>query len=438
MIDLRPYEEIARLSCVPTPEGQLVNAVGLVLEAKGCRASIGDLCLIGSAHSGITVQAEVVGLRGEIALLMPLGDALGLATGAPVRRIGRAAYAQVGEALLGRVVDGLGRPLDGKPAPELDAERSLYGVQANPLNRKPVEEPTWVGVRALDGLLTLGKGQRIGIFAGGGVGKSTLLGAMVRNCHADVVVIALIGERGREVEEFVNRTLGKAGLERSVVIAATSADPPVVRVRGALYAMTVAEHFRALGLEVLLVMDSVTRFSMAMREVGLSVGEPPTTKGYTASVFAALPRLLERAGTSAGRGAITGVFTVLVEGDDLSDPIADAARAILDGHVVLSRRMAERGHYPAIDVSASISRVMSQIVDKPHQQLAMKARELITSFREAEDLLAVGAYKRGTIARLDEALDRMPKLDAFLRQSMDEPTKPEVTLKALQQIWESR
>jgi flagellum-specific ATP synthase len=438
VIDLSAYKEIARGAAQPSPEGQLVNAVGLVLEAKGCRASIGDLCLIGNPHSGVAVHAEVVGLRGEVALLMPLGDALGLSAGAPVRRIGRAAYAPVGEALLGRVVDGLGRPLDGKPAPELEAERSLYGVQHNPLNRQPVETPSWVGVRALDGLLTLGKGQRIGIFAGGGVGKSTLLGAMVRNCKADVAVVALIGERGREVEEFVNRTLGKAGLERAVVIAATSADPPVVRVRGALYAMTVAEHFRALGCEVLLVMDSVTRFSMAMREVGLSVGEPPTTKGYTASVFAALPRLLERAGTTAGRGAITGVFTVLVEGDDLSDPIADAARAILDGHVVLSRRMAERGHYPAIDVAASVSRVMSHIVDKQHQTLAMRARELITSFREAEDLLAVGAYKRGTVPRLDEALDRMPKLDAFLRQSMDEPTKPEVCLKQLQSIWEGR
>jgi flagellum-specific ATP synthase len=438
VIDLTSYNEIARVSAAPTPEGSLVNAVGLVLEAKGCRASIGDLCLIGNPHAGATVQAEVVGLRGEIALLMPLGDAFGLSTGAPVRRIGRAAFAPVGEALLGRVVDGLGRPLDGKPMPELDAERSLYGSQHNPLNRQPVETPTWVGVRALDGLLTLGRGQRIGIFAGGGVGKSTLLGAMVRNCRADIAVVGLIGERGREVEEFVNRTLGKEGLERAVVIAATSADPPVVRVRGALYAMTVAEHFRAMGCEVLLVMDSVTRFAMAMREVGLSVGEPPTTKGYTASVFAALPRLLERAGTSAGRGAITGVFTVLVEGDDLSDPIADAARAILDGHVVLSRKMAERGHYPAIDVSASVSRVMSQIVPKSHQTLAMKARELITSYREAEDLLAVGAYKRGALSRLDEALDRMPKLDAFLRQSMDEPTKPEVTLKQLQAIWEGR
>lgn len=438
MIDLGVYKEIARVSSQPSPEGQLLNAVGLVLEAKGCRASIGDLCLIGNPHSGVSVHAEVVGLRGEVALLMPLGDALGLSAGAPVRRIGRAAFAPVGEALLGRVVDGLGRPLDGKPAPELDAERSLYGVQHNPLNRQPVDTPSWVGVRALDGLLTLGKGQRIGIFAGGGVGKSTLLGAMVRNCKADVAVVALIGERGREVEEFVNRTLGKQGLERAIVIAATSADPPVVRVRGALYAMTVAEHFRALGCEVLLVMDSVTRFAMAMREVGLSVGEPPTTKGYTASVFAALPRLLERAGTTAGRGSITGVFTVLVEGDDLSDPIADAARAILDGHVVLSRRLAERGHFPAIDVSASVSRVMSHIVDKGHQGLAMRARELITSFREAEDLLAVGAYKRGTVPRLDEALERMPKLDAFLRQSMDEPTKPEVCLKQLQSIWEGR
>jgi flagellum-specific ATP synthase len=437
MIDLLRYAEIARAAAVPVPEGQLVNAVGLVLEAKGCRASIGDLCQIGSPHgTGPSVHAEVVGLRGDVLLLMPLGDAMGLSSGAPVRRIGRAAFAPVGEGLLGRVVDGLGRPLDGRPMPELEAERPLHGMSHNPLNRKPVVEPTWVGVRAMDGMLTLGKGQRIGIFAGGGVGKSTLLGAMVRNCKADVAVVALIGERGREVEEFVHRTLGEEGLARAIVIAATSADPPVVRVRGALYAMTVAEHFRSLGCEVLLVMDSVTRFAMAMREVGLSVGEPPTTKGYTASVFAALPRLLERAGTSHGEGAITGVFTVLVEGDDLSDPIADAARAILDGHVVLSRRMAERGHFPAIDVSASVSRVMPHLVDKAHFGLAMKARELITSFREAEDLLAVGAYKRGTLPRLDEALARMPRLDAFLKQNLDEPTSPQEMRKRLTAIWE--
>jgi flagellum-specific ATP synthase len=438
MIDLARYVAVARAAAEPIAEGHLVNAVGLVLEAKGCRASIGDLCEVGAPHAGPSVQAEVVGLRGDVALLMPLGDAFGLSAGARVRRIGRAAYAPVGEGLLGRVVDGLGRPLDGRPLPELDVERPLHGAtHTNPLLRQPVETPSWVGVRALDGLLTLGKGQRIGIFAGGGVGKSTLLGAMVKNCNVDVAVVALIGERGREVEEFVHRTLGEKGLERAVVVAATSADPPVVRVRGALYAMTIAEHFRALGADVLLVMDSVTRFAMAMREVGLSVGEPPTTKGYTASVFAALPRLLERAGTSAGTGSITGVFTVLVEGDDLADPISDAARAILDGHVVLSRKLAERGHFPAIDVSASVSRVMPHLVDPRHVQLAMRARELITSYREAEDLLAVGAYKRGALARLDEALERMPKLEAFLRQSMDENMAHELTLKRLAAVWES-
>ena len=436
MMDLKRYLPIARAAAAPVAEGQLVNAVGLVLEAKGSRASIGDLCQVGLPGAGPSVDAEVVGLRGDIALLMPLGDALGLSAGAPVRRVGRAAYASVGQALLGRVVDGLGKPLDGRPMPELEMERPLQGTSHNPLNRKPVVDPSWVGVRALDGMLTLGKGQRIGIFAGGGVGKSTLLGAMVRNGRADVAVVALIGERGREVEEFVNRTLGEQGIARSIVIAATSADPPVVRVRGALYAMTVAEYFRSLGLEVLLVMDSVTRFAMAMREVGLSVGEPPTTKGYTASVFAALPRLLERAGTSSGDGAITGVFTVLVEGDDLSDPIADSARAILDGHVVLSRKMAERGYFPAIDVSASVSRVMPHLVDKAHFALAMRARELISSFREAEDLLAVGAYKRGTIPRLDDALARMPRLEAFLRQNLDEPTDHEEMRRQLEAIWE--
>jgi flagellum-specific ATP synthase len=381
------------------------------------------------------VEAEVVGLRGDHTLLMPLGAIHGLEVGSPLRRLGRAAYVKVGHGLLGRVVNGLGKPIDGLPAPELEFERSLHGNIPNALQRKPIDAPFWFGIRAIDGLLTVGRGQRMGIFAGGGVGKSTLLGMMVRRASADVAVVALIGERGREVEDFVHRTLGAEGLARSVVVAATSAEPPLVRARGALYASTIAEHFRASGLNVLLVMDSVTRYAMALREIGLAIGEPPTTKGYTPSVFASLPRLLERAGTSTGSGTITGVYTVLVEGDDLSEPVSDAVRAILDGQVVLSRRLAERGHFPAIDLPRSISRVMSQIAPAKHRTLAQKARELLAAYGEAEDLVSIGAYKQGSLSRLDEALALMPRLEAYLRQEVEERTDPQKTLLNLERIW---
>lgn len=431
-IDLRRYIPLARSAASPAVEGRLSEVVGLVLEARGCRASIGDLFEL-RPQGGPSLEAEVVGLRADRTLLMPLGQTQGLEVGTPLRRVGRAAHARVGLGLLGRVVDGLGRPLDGKPAPMLDAERPLHGSPRNPLRRRPVTDPMSVGVRAIDGLLTLGKGQRIGIFAGGGVGKSSLLGMMVRRARADVAVVALIGERGREVEEFVHRTLGQEGLARSVVVAATSAEPPLVRVRGAQYATTIAEHLRARGLNVLLVMDSLTRYAMALREIGLAIGEPPTTKGYTPTVFASLPRLLERAGTCAGEGAITGVYTVLVEGDDLNDPIADAVRAILDGHVVLARSLAERGHFPAIDLPRSISRVFASVSPARRVELAHRARELLATHAEASDLLAIGAYKPGTLPRLDEALARMPRLEAFLRQRVD--AEPADVDGALEGIW---
>ena len=422
-VDLRSYHGVARQAARPVVEGRLSEAVGLVLEARGCRAAIGDLFQVRPSR-GPSVEAEVVGVRGERTLLMPFGETHGLDVGAPLRRIGRADFVKVGGALLGRVVDGLGRPLDGLPPPRVDEERPLYARPPSALHRRPVDRPFYVGVRAIDGLLTFGRGQRVGIFAGGGVGKSSLLAMMVRHAEADVAVIALIGERGREVEEFVHRILGEAGLRRAVVVVATSADPPLLRVRGALYATAVAEHFRARGHNVLLLMDSLTRFAMAMREVGLAVGEPPTTKGYTPTVFASLPRLLERAGTSAGRGAITGVYTVLVEGDDLADPIADAVRAILDGHIVLSRSLAERGHFPAIDVPASVSRVMSHVVEPLWLRRAARVREMLALAREAEDLLTVGAYQRGGRPELDEALDRLPELYRFLRQRVEERTEP--------------
>lgn len=433
MIDLTRYAPAIRAAAQPELEGWLSEALGLLLEARGLRTSIGDLCTISPPHAPV-VEAEVVGVRDGRTLLMPLGPTEGLEVGTPVRRSTRAARASVGSGLLGRVVDGFGRPLDDRPAPRLTLERPLHGRPVNPLQRRPVERRIGVGVRAIDGLLTLAEGQRIGIFAGGGVGKSSLLGMMVRRVEADVAVVALIGERGREVEEFVHRTLGPEGMARTVVVVATSAEPPLVRVRGALYATAIAEHFRDQGKRVLLMMDSLTRYAMALREVGLASGEPPTTKGYTPSVFAALPRLLERAGTSTTEGSITGVYTVLVEGDDLSDPIADAARAILDGHVVLARRLAERGHFPAIDVARSISRCMSHVVGPEHVELAQRARGLLAAYGEAEDLVAIGAYQPGSVARLDQALERMPALEGFLRQRFDEASDAESATRDLRAI----
>lgn len=434
-IDLSRYKTLARRTSIPVVEGRLIEVVGLVLEAGGCRASIGDIYEVRSESGGPSLEAEVVGLRRDHTLLMPLGETHGLEVGAPLRRVGQSAYVRVGQGLLGRVVDGLGRPLDGRELPRLDADRPLHGTARNPLRRRPIEHPFHVGVRAIDAFLTMGEGQRIGIFAGGGVGKSSLLGMMVRNATMDVAVIALIGERGREVEDFVHRTLGEDGLTRSVVVVATSADPPLVRARGAAYATAVAEYFRSRGLRVLLVMDSLTRYAMALREVGLAIGEPPATKGYTPTVFAALPRLLERAGTSAGPGSITGVYTVLVEGDDLADPIADAVRAILDGHIVLSRNLAERGHFPAVDLPRSVSRVMNDVVPQERIQVAQRARELIATHREVEDLLAIGAYKQGSVPRLDEALARMPSLEQFLRQRGSDSTSRQDLDRYLQQIW---
>ncbi|MEM7449029.1 MAG: FliI/YscN family ATPase [Myxococcota bacterium] len=419
--DTLRYRNAIERSARPRVDGKLCEVLGLVLEARGCHASIGDLFEI-RAEGGRLVEAEVVGLRGGRTLLMPLGPTEGLEVGLSLRRSGKGASARVGDAMLGRVLDGLGRPIDDCGDLALSSSRPLYGASRNPLRRQPVQSPLTVGVRAIDGLLTMGEGQRIGIFAGGGVGKSSLLAMMVRQARADVCVVALIGERGREVEEFVHRTLGPEGMRHSVVVAATSSDPPLVRARGALLATTIAEHFRDSGKRVLLVMDSLTRFAMALREVGLAVGEPPTTKGYTPTVFAALPRLLERAGTGEKQGSITGVYTVLVEGDDLSDPIADTTRAILDGHVVLSRDLAEKGHFPAIDVPSSISRVMRDVTDSAQVEISRQVRSLLSAYREAEDLVAIGAYQRGSLPRLDAALERMPKLEAFLRQRTDEYT----------------
>ena len=404
--------------------GRIVQASGLVLESICPTAFIGELALVECEPTPLL--AEVVGFRNGTTLLMPLGDLTGLKVGAKVRLTHRSLQVLASERLVGRVLDGLGRPLDGKPLPPGE-ERPIYADPPSPLQRPLISDPLPVGIRAIDAFFTLGKGQRIGIFAGSGVGKSTLLGMLARFAKADVSVIALIGERGREVREFLERQLGGDGLNRSIVVVATSDQPPIIRVKGALVAMSIAEFFRDQGADVLFVMDSLTRWSMACREVGLAIGEPPTSRGYTPSVFAMMPRFLERAGRNE-KGSITAVATVLVEGDDLNDPIADHARSILDGHIVLSRTLTERGHLPPIDVLASLSRVMPEVVNSEHWNAAQTLRALLSVLRDNEDLIRLGAYKRGTDPLLDRALDLKDELTAFLRQDRDEPAEFEQTI----------
>lgn len=423
--------EACRGASVLREEGKVTRVVGLVIEGFGRGAFVGELCHIESTLGG-WVPAEVVGFRDDRVLLMPLGSPEGIGMGCRIRPTGRGPQVEVGEALLGRVLDGMGRPLDGRPLVGSWKTRSLHSAPINPMARRPIREPLDLGVSVLNGLLTVGKGQRVGIMAGSGVGKSVLLGMMARNVRADVSVIALIGERGREVREFVEEILGPEGLERSVVVCATSDQAPLVRMRGAWLATTIAEHFRDQGLDVLMVMDSVTRFAMAQREVGLAVGEPPATRGYTPSVFATLPRLLERAGNDGGAGSMTALYTVLVEGDDMQDPIGDAVRSILDGHIVLSRALGGRGHWPAVDPLASVSRVMPAITTEAHQALALKVRRLLADYTEAEDLINIGAYQPGSNAAIDEAIARKPALDAVLRQPMTRSVDLAQTLQALE------
>jgi flagellum-specific ATP synthase len=400
--------------------GRVAQVIGLVIEGDGPRCAIGDLCLIRREPGSPAVQAEVVGFRDRKTLLMPYGEMRGLGPGARIEPLGCPNQVRVGKALLGRVVDGFGEPIDGKGPLMAEEVYPLYAEPSHPLQRQRISEPVDVGVRTINALLAFGKGQRMTIFAGSGVGKSTLLGMMARHTAARVSVIALIGERGREVREFIEKDLGEEGLKRSVVVVATSDQHPLVRIRGAYLATTMAEYFRDRGDDVLLMMDSITRFAMASREVGLAIGEPPTSKGYTPSVFAQLPKLLERAGTTSDRGSITGIYTVLVEGDDLTEPVADAVRSIADGHVVLSRDLANQGHYPSIDVLGSISRVMGDVTDR--EQMTARARfvSLLAVYRKAEDLINIGAYVSGSNAQIDEAIRKMPEINAFLRQEVDE------------------
>jgi len=400
-------------------EGKLTRMVGLTLEAIGCRAAIGEICEIVN-NGGESIEAEVVGFAGESLYLMPTGDLHGLQADARVVPTGRVSELAVGEALLGRVIDGSGLPLDGRGPLAVRERWPLNGESINPLSRAPIREPLDVGIRAINALLSVGRGQRLGLFAGSGVGKSVLLGMMTRYTNADVVVVGLIGERGREVKEFIDNILGSEGMARSVVVAVPADQPPLRRMHGAMLATSVAEYFRSRGKQVLLLMDSLTRFAQAQREIGLAINEPPATKGYPPSVFAKLPQLVERAGNGeCDGGSITAFYTVLAEGDDQNDPIADAARAILDGHIVLSRRIAETGQYPAIDIEASVSRAMNDIVTREHRLAARAFKQLYSLYQQNRDLISVGAYEPGSNAQIDQAIQAMPALQAFLAQDMD-------------------
>lgn len=412
--------------------GRIEKVVGLTIESKGPSARIGDLCVILS-DDGAESLCEVVGFRKDDVLLMPLGSVEGLSPGSEVRATGESLKVRVGVELLGRVVDGLGNPIDGLHSLTDGEWMPLYRTPPLPLSRPLIDTPLCTGVRVIDGLLTIGQGQRIGLFAGSGVGKSTLLGMIAKNSEADVNVIALIGERGREVREFIERDLGEEGRKRSVVVVATSDQPALVRVKGAFTATAIAEYFRDQGLQVALMMDSVTRFAMAQRELGLAVGEPPTARGYTPSVFNLLPKLLERAGRSK-KGAITGIYTVLVDGDDMQDPIADAVRGILDGHFVLSRDLANRGHFPALDPLQSVSRLMGELVTRDQLQAAIQVRSLLAAKRDVEDLIRIGAYQKGTDRTADLAIELEPHLMTFLKQRKDESTDFQSTVQVLEAI----
>jgi flagellum-specific ATP synthase len=410
--------------------GRVTRVVGLVIEAIGLDVGLSELCRVTSLSEEKSVLAEVVGFHERGVLLMPLGDIDGLHPGSSVEPLGRSFGVDVGPALLGRVLNGLGHPIDGKGRIDHAQRVPLSAEPPHPLHRQIIHEPLETGVRAIDGLLSFGKGQRVGIFSGSGVGKSTLLGMIARQAKADVNVIALLGERGREVRDFIENSLGAEGLARSVIVVATGDQAALVRARGALVATSIAEYFRSQGKEVLLMVDSVTRVAMAWREIGLAVGEPPTTKGYPPSVFASLPRLLERAGTDE-KGSITGVYTVLVDGDDFNEPIADASRSILDGHIVLTRKLASAGHYPSIDILESKSRVRDHVIDIEHRSAANTVARLEASFREKEDLILVGAYHEGSDRNVDAALKLRPHVLDFLQQLPEENTTFDESRRAL-------
>lgn len=427
------YNELIIANNFYTTTGKVSQIIGLTIQVEGMKCFIGEICEI-EINNDSKVLAEVVGFRGETSLLMPLGELNGISPGSRVYPLGHSLRINVGPELLGKIVDGLGRPL-GSETIQYKETRSIYQKPPNPLTRKPIENILTTGIRSIDSLITCGEGQRLGVFSGSGIGKSTLLGKITRTSSADINVIALIGERNRELLNVINKDLGEEGMKRSVVLVATSDQPALIRSKGAFVATAIAEYFRDQGLRVLFIMDSVTRFAMAEREIGLSIGEPPTSKGYTPSVFASLPKLLERTGTS-DKGSITAFYSVLVEGDDMNEPIADAVRGILDGHIVLSKKLAGKNHFPAIDIQSSISRLMKQIVSDEHYQLAGKLRDLLSTYEDAEDLINVGAYIRGSNIKIDQSIDAHNGIISFLKQNSHENSNYEMTIKHLKDILE--
>ena len=435
-IDLKKYTTFIEKVDFVKKTGRVNCIIGLVLEGDGPAVSVGSICNIYPSNRP-PIQAQVVGFRDKKTLLMPLGDIIGIEPGSVIEAVEEYPTFKVGDALIGRIIDGNGLPIDGKGPIPATTEYPLMGSPINPLERKRLKEPLDVGIKSINGLLSFAKGQRVGILAGTGVGKSVLMGMIARNTSADINVIALIGERGREVKEFIDENLGEKGLERSIIIAAASDQPPLVRLRGAFIATTIAEYFRDQGQDVMLMMDSVTRFALAQREIGLSVGEPPTTRGFTPSVFSMLPKLLERAGTSSSEGSITGLYTVLVEGDDLSEPISDAVRAILDGHIVLTRELAAHNHYPAIDILNSVSRLMIDVVTKEHQEFSMKFKDFLATYKSAEDLINIGAYTKGSNPKIDMAIQKYDQMIPYLRQGMFENYDWRASLDELKRIMEA-
>lgn len=435
-IDFEKYYNSLEGRFLTKDSGKVIEVNGLVIRGYLPGASVGSIVEIHpSIAGGASFHAEVVGFKDQSVLMMPLGNMRGVNFGSPMSLLRQVASVKASSFLLGRVIDGLGNPIDNKGAVEQTREMPLYKEVRNPMDRTPIREPLDLGIRAINSTLTVGRGQRMSIMAGSGVGKSVLLGMMARYTSADVNVIALIGERGRELREFIENDLGEEGLKKSVIVVATSDQGPLIRMRGAYVAMTIAEFFASQGKNVLFMMDSVTRFAMAQREVGLSIGEPPATKGYTPSVFATLPKLLERCGSFDEEGSITGLYTVLIEGDDTDDPIGDSVRSIVDGHIVLSRRLAQRGHFPAIDVLQSTSRVMANVASSGHQNLALEIRENLAVYREAEDLINIGAYKPGANPSIDRAVRLYEPINQFLRQRVEEKSDFKKTLNELERIF---
>ena len=432
---IEKYKTIFENADLVKVNGKVTDVVGLVIVSSGPNVSLGEVCTIVDKYDNEVCKAEVVGFRDGKVLSIALGEVEKISPACSIIASGQSFSISVGKELLGRVIDGLGNPIDGKGEIKCSSIRSIFHEPPNPMERERISIALQTGVRSIDGLLSIGKGQRIGIFAGSGVGKSVTLGMIAKNTNADVNVITLIGERGREVKEFIEKDLGEEGLKKSVVIVATSDKPALIRMKGAFIGTAIAEYFRDIGMDVVLMMDSLTRFAMAQREIGLTVGEPPTTKGYTPSVFAVMPKLLERAGIT-DKGSITGFYTVLVDGDDMNEPIADAARSILDGHIVLSRKLANKGQFPAVDPLQSVSRVMPEVVSKEHRGKATRFNEVLATYKEAEDLINIGAYVKGSNKQIDYSISKIEKLKSFLRQDMNEKAEFVQTVSMLSSIFE--